>query len=238
MIPAGNMTIYDLGREVPDDAKRSIDEGRMKGKTNINTQWRLKRLTEIFGPVGRNWYYRVTRQWTEEASATGEIAAFVNIELYVKFPGETGWSMPIEGSGGNILLKKEGSGKLYLNDEAFKMATSDAISVAAKQLGIGADVYFAEDRNKYDAPTKEKAAKPAERQAAYAQKGGLSSPSETRKPELNPLSKSWNSAVAKAAGSRNSDEVLRRNIEKTYNISDRYFEQLMQEAGRRMAVQS
>ena len=86
--------------------------------------------------------------------------------------------------------------------------------MAAKQLGIGADVYFAEDRNKYDAPTKEKAAKPAERQAAYAQKGGLSSPSETSKPELTPLSKSWNSAVAKAAGSRNSDEVLLAHIRK------------------------
>ena len=31
------------------------------------------------------------------------------------------------------------------------MATTDAISVACKQLGIGADIYFANDRTKYDA---------------------------------------------------------------------------------------
>ena len=231
-----NLHIYEMSREVPDNAKRAIEKGRMKGKTNINTQWRLKKLTELFGPIGKGWYYRVTRQWTETSEA-GDVAAFVNIELYVKFPGETEWSKPIEGNGGNMLVKNEESGNVFLNDEAYKMATSDAISVAAKQLGIGADVYFEEDSNKYDAvdkadDRKRSASKPSDRQAAYQKdQGGLSNKS-TRKPELNPLSKAWTSAVAKAAGSRNSDDVLRKNIEKTYNISDKYFEQLMQEAGR------
>ena len=30
----------------------------------------------------------------------------------------------------------------HLNDEAYKMALTDAISVACKQLGVGADVYL------------------------------------------------------------------------------------------------
>jgi hypothetical protein len=37
----------------------------------------------------------------------------------------------------------------YANDEAYKMATTDAISVACKQLGMGADIYWSADNTKY-----------------------------------------------------------------------------------------
>ena len=39
--------------------------------------------------------------------------------------------------------------RAFVSDEAFKMSVTDAIGVAAKQLGIAADVYFANDRTKY-----------------------------------------------------------------------------------------
>ena len=44
------------------------------------------------------------------------------------------------------------SSKGFVSDEGYKMALTDAISVACKALGIGADVWFANDRTKYDAP--------------------------------------------------------------------------------------
>ena len=47
-----------------------------------------------------------------------------------------------------MLLAEEKSG-IHVSDECFKMALTDAISVAAKALGIGADVYFEKDRTKY-----------------------------------------------------------------------------------------
>ncbi len=37
----------------------------------------------------------------------------------------------------------------HVSDECFKMALTDAISVACKALGLGADVYFAKDATKY-----------------------------------------------------------------------------------------
>ena len=37
-----------------------------------------------------------------------------------------------------------------MNDECFKMALTDAISVSCKALGVGADVYWNKDRTKYD----------------------------------------------------------------------------------------
>ena len=47
-----NLTIYNEVRSVPDSAKRRIEAGRLKGKTDINPMWRIKALTETFGPCG------------------------------------------------------------------------------------------------------------------------------------------------------------------------------------------
>lgn len=139
-----NLELYNKAKEVPVEAKRPIRGGRMNGKTDINPMWRIKKLTELFGPCGIGWYYEVVSKWLEKYS--DEVACFVEINLYVKYDGE--WSKPIYGSGGNMFAEKEKSG-IHLSDECYKMATTDAISVACKQLGIGADVYWAEDTTKY-----------------------------------------------------------------------------------------
>lgn len=142
-----NMEIYDACRSVPETAKKAIAAGRLKGKTDINPMWRIKRLTEQFGPCGIGWYYKPVRKWLETHG--DEIAAFVDIELYVKIGGE--WSMPIAGTGGSMFAARQKDG-VYVSDECYKMASTDAISVACKQLGIGADVYWDADRTKYDDP--------------------------------------------------------------------------------------
>lgn len=143
-----NMGIYDRLREVPQNAQKQIGAGRLKGMTDINPMWRIARLTEMFGPAGVGWYYKIIRKWTEDG-AGGEKCAFVDIELYIKHNGE--WSMPIEGTGGSMLVAQERSG-LHTSDEAYKMALTDAISVACKALGMGANVYWAAGRQtKYDA---------------------------------------------------------------------------------------
>lgn len=139
-----NLGIYSLMKEVPETAKKKIEGGRMKGKTDINPMWRIKMLTAQFGPCGIGWYYKTIKQWTEVYGE--ETAAFVNIELYIKYEGE--WSQPIFGTGGSMFAEKEKSG-IHVSDECFKMATTDAISVACKQLGIGADVYWDKDTTKY-----------------------------------------------------------------------------------------
>lgn len=139
-----NTYYYELGRSVPDSAKKPIQGGRMNGKTDINPMWRIKKLTELFGPCGIGWYYRSVREWMETYDKT--VAAFVKIELFVKVNGE--WSMPIQGTGGSTFVELQ-KGSPYVSDECFKMATTDAISVACKQLGIGADVYWDKDDTKY-----------------------------------------------------------------------------------------
>lgn len=141
-----NLDIYEKVRSVPDTACRKITGGRLNGKTDINPMWRIKTLTEQFGPCGIGWYYDVDRQWTETHG--DEAAAFVNIRLYINVSGE--WSKPIFGTGGAMFVETQKSGA-HVSDECFKMATTDAISVACKQLGIGADVYWDADKAKYTA---------------------------------------------------------------------------------------
>ena len=140
------MIYYNQLRTVPQEAKKPIGGGRLKGMTDISPMWRIKRMTEIFGPVGIGWYYTIEKQWLE-AGANEEKKAFCNINLYYKQENE--WSMPIPGTGGSDFVVKESKG-LYTSDECFKMALTDALSVAMKALGIAADVYFEKDRSKYD----------------------------------------------------------------------------------------
>lgn len=143
-----NMAIYNAARSVPDSAKRQIGAGRLKGKTDINPMWRLKTLTEQFGPCGIGWKYTITDKRLEQG-ANGEVAAFLDIDLFVKVDGA--WSEAIPGTGGSAFVAREKNG-LYTSDECFKMALTDAISVACKALGFGADVYWEADRSKYDKP--------------------------------------------------------------------------------------
>ena len=141
-----NLDLYNKVRTVPPEAKKPIQGGRLKGMTDINPMWRLKVLTEQFGPCGQGWYYEITDKQIVDG-ANNEKVVFVDINLYVKYGEE--WSKPIQGTGGSSFVAKERNG-LYTNDECFKMALTDAISVACKSLGIGADVYFEKDRTKYD----------------------------------------------------------------------------------------
>ena len=48
----GNLEIYEKVRAVPQEAKKTITAGRMKGFTDINPMWRIKVLTEQFGVCG------------------------------------------------------------------------------------------------------------------------------------------------------------------------------------------
>lgn len=139
-----NMELYNKLRIVPAEAKTPIKGGRLKGFTDINPMWRIKALTEAFGPCGFGWWYKITDKRMEGVAP--EVRAFVDIELYVRWGDQV--SQPIPGTGGASFLTKETNGA-YTSDECYKMALTDAISVAAKALGVAADVYYEKDRDKY-----------------------------------------------------------------------------------------
>lgn len=142
-----NMEIYNKYKTVPQNALKQFNNGKFSG-TDINTMWRIKCLTEAFGMCGVGWYFIPKRLWVE-TTINNEQFAFAEIELFVKVDGE--WSMPISGNGGNKLARLTKNGEYSTSDEAFKMAVTDALGVACRNLGFGADVYWDNDRTKYTA---------------------------------------------------------------------------------------
>ncbi len=158
-----NLNIYNKVRTVPEEAQKQFNNGRFSG-TDINPMWRIKTLTEQFGPCGIGWYYEETDRWTEQGTG-GSVMAFMSINLYVKVEGE--WSKPIMGTGGNMLLDDTKRG-LRNNDEAYKMALTDALGVAAKSLGVGADIYFEKDSTKYTREQERKEEEEREQKADLA----------------------------------------------------------------------
>ena len=152
-----NLKIYNAVANVPKEAQKTIQAGRLKGMTDINPMWRIKTLTEQFGVVGFGWKYVITDKRIIEG-ADGVVCAFVDVDLFVKVDGE--WSEAIQGTGGSQLVSVERNGK-YTNDECFKMALTDALSVACKSLGIGSNIYWAGGGTKYDTtPTQDKPTQP------------------------------------------------------------------------------
>lgn len=133
----GNLDLYNKLRVVPAEAIKPIQNGRLKGKSDINPMWRIKTMTEHFGVCGIGWKYVITKQWTETYGT--ETKAYCNIDLFVKVDGQ--WSDAIQGTGGSSEVTMERNGS-YVSDECYKMALTDALSVAMKALGVGADIYF------------------------------------------------------------------------------------------------
>jgi len=151
-----NLEIYNKIKSVPKEAKKTITGGRLSGMTDIKPMWRIEKLTEIFGMCGIGWKAPITNKEIIEG-ANGEKIAIVDIELFVKVGDK--WSEGITGTGGSSFIAKEKQG-LYTSDECFKMAYTDALSVACKSLGMGADVYWGDSKystNEDKEPTQEEA---------------------------------------------------------------------------------
>lgn len=129
-VKVANLKLYNdlspVGAEHTTNYKRS---GGFKG-TMINAQWRLKRLTEVFGPVGKGWGYEIKEQWSEME------CAFVRLNLWYTIAGAAERFWTGEQIGGTSFA--------YTPDEAFKMSVTDALGKCASQIGLGADVYAGE----------------------------------------------------------------------------------------------
>ena len=155
-----NLIVYNKLREVPQEAQKKITGGRLNGMTDIKPMWRIEKLTEVFGPVGIGWHTQTLKKELING-ANGEMIAIVDIELYVNYKKPLGleedlWSVGIEGSGGSSFIAKEKNG-LYTSDECFKMAYTDALSVACKSLGMGANVYWGDSKYNTNEITEEDA---------------------------------------------------------------------------------
>ena len=141
-----NLIVWNLVKQAPQEFLKKIDFGYLKGKTDINPQWRLMAMTQAFGIVGHGWTYRIVRTWSEKGG-DGQVMAFAEVAVKTKYDNQ--WGEEFFGIGGSTIVELA-KGNLKSNDEGYKMAVTDALSVAFKAVGVAADIYMGNyDGSKY-----------------------------------------------------------------------------------------
>ena len=70
-----NMRFYGQVQDTPKEAQKSFNNGRFSG-TDINPMWRIKKLTEVFGPAGFGWWTQNVKYEFKPAEQTNEEACF------------------------------------------------------------------------------------------------------------------------------------------------------------------
>lgn len=143
-------SIYNAGRSVPAEAIKKITAGAYgkAGLSDINPQWRIEKMTELFGACGIGW------TWTPEEVRFEENLCLAHITVRYKPDPAGEWSEPVHGYGGTVM------GKMNDDSDVLKSTMTDAVSNALRYLGIGADVWFKPGRKaeenqfdtKYSAP--------------------------------------------------------------------------------------
>lgn len=167
--------IYKSLSQPPAMALRQITDGKLKGKTDINPQWRYEAMTEKFGLVGIGWKYEIQKLWTENG-AKSEVLAFAQVAVFIRNADTKEWSDPIVGIGGSKLVNAFSAG-LQSNDEGYKMAVTDAFSTSLKMLGVAADIYAGRwDGSKYKDT-------PQEQQQSAAPNNTSHSPNRSNQPQ-------------------------------------------------------
>jgi len=171
-----NTKLWETLKHTPDTALKDFRKGGgFRGKS-IDPVYRIYRLTEQFGPVGRGWLFIEQETWREEiplsekdrantiaelikASRTGGVDPEMNTILsivndmrtpvvYVK--GYLVYGMD-NGEGGFKTCSHTGGTVVdRAADEAYKMAETDAIGKCCLDIGVSADVYLGlHDGDKY-----------------------------------------------------------------------------------------
>ena len=235
--PSDNLHIYKQVSSVPEDAQKPFESSWGKTLTEINGMWRIQKLTELFGPCGEGWFTEVTRQERVDFP-NGEVCVFTDINLYLKDTKTGRWSKPIRGTGGNRLVLKNADG-LFIDDEAYKKAYTDALGIACKALGFGADIYWGRNDSKYDSGTATTASPSAKASDSKPETAAAPQKTETTEsvkglPELSPSHPRWDAFISWAAKKPKDKPSwqLRSAIRKQWTITDANFTELMKLAGR------
>lgn len=121
----------------PVSALKAITGGTLSGKANINPQWKIQAVTEVYGLCGIGWKYEIADKEIIDCP-DGQKLIYLTVALQVKDGDQ--WSAPIYGIGGDLIIKKRGSG-LLVDDDAYKKCLTDALGNAMKNIGVAADVY-------------------------------------------------------------------------------------------------
>ena len=142
-----NMKIWEtLSKTNPEFTKPLPGYGG-KTLTTIDPMYQIQMMTDLFGPVGLGWKYKVDYKYID-----GLVFAEVTIKYFTNEWHEYGPVCSVQN-----LSKKNGN----LDDEAPKKAMTDAMTKAFSHLGMSADVFLGKfDDSKYVEQMKQEFSQP------------------------------------------------------------------------------
>ena len=119
--------------------------------TSIDPQYQIKKMTETFGPVGKGWGYEVEYDYPTAGTTVVVIAKVTIWWTATIYDWANKFSYgPV---GGSRTLMSDGMKRP--NEEAAKMAMTDALTKALSHLGCDADIFLGkQDGSKYVADDK------------------------------------------------------------------------------------
>lgn len=125
----------------PKQTKPFQRPGGFRG-TAIKPIWNIARLTEHFGPMGVGWGTEEPKFNIIDTGNGGEIMVYCVLQCwYIDPEAPEGDRGIVWGIGGDRVASKR-SGAMFSNDEAYKMAYTDALMNAFMRVGMSADVYM------------------------------------------------------------------------------------------------
>jgi len=146
-----NMKIWEtLSKTNPEFTKPLPGYGGKK-LTTIDPMYQIQMMTDMFGPVGLGWKYKVDYKYIDQL-----VFAEVTIKYFTNEWHEYGPVCSVQN------LYKSNS---KLDDEAPKKAMTDAMTKAFSHLGMSADVFLGKfDDSKYVEQMKQEFSQPKQKQ--------------------------------------------------------------------------
>ena len=130
------MKIWQTLSKTNPNYTRTAPSSYGKRITTIDPMYQIQMMTDLFGPVGIGWKYKVDYKYID-----GLVFAEVTIKYFTNEWHEYGPVCSVQN-----LSKKNGG----LDDEAPKKAMTDAMTKAFSHLGMSADVFLGKfDDSKY-----------------------------------------------------------------------------------------
>lgn len=171
----------ELSKTDPTFTKAFTRGGGFRG-TDINPTWRIKRMTERFGPVGIGW--GMTEPHFDMVQEDAGRVVYCRVGIWYRDGDQK--SEIIWGVGGDVVSGKRANGQAFVDDEAQKKAYTDALGNAMKAIGVSADVFLKQfDDSKYREEVGREFAE--KRQEAKPSANRPQTKSEQAKPPAEPI---------------------------------------------------
>jgi len=138
----GNLDLWNAHADIDPKFTKAIVGKAYRG-TSPNPQYVIRCLTEMFGPVGIGFGWRVVAE--EFAPLGPEVLHWCRIEFWHTDRGNT-----FDSYGQTKAVYPSKDGKIIVDEDAPKKSLTDAIIKAASQIGIAANIFLGRwDDQKY-----------------------------------------------------------------------------------------